>query len=78
MGTPLQILGCIPEGEEGGGGGYEEIATVHPQDVNSMQTWELPLPRPTVRRVKLVFPESTDFYGRVTIYQFDLKGTWVD
>ncbi|RKP15344.1 nuclear receptor 2C2-associated protein-like protein [Piptocephalis cylindrospora] len=72
VGTPLQILGWAP-GEE-----YEEVGTVHPQDVNSMQTWVLPLPRPTIRRMKLVFPESTDFYGRVTIYQFDLKGEWVE
>ncbi|KAJ1967685.1 Nuclear receptor 2C2-associated protein [Dimargaris xerosporica] len=29
---------------------------------------------PLIDRLKLVFPESTDFFGRVTVYQLDILG----
>lgn len=50
---------------------------VFPEDVNRKQTFEL-VPSETtsggVTGLRLVFEESSDFFGRVTIYDFQLHG----
>ncbi|KAJ1980127.1 hypothetical protein H4R33_005560 [Dimargaris cristalligena] len=32
------------------------------------------LEAPVVERLKIIFPESTDFFGRITIYRLDIIG----
>ncbi|SAM01474.1 hypothetical protein [Absidia glauca] len=50
------------------------LATFYPQDINPMQSFAMVCDQP-IQRLKLVFEESTDFYGRITIYKFDVLGT---
>eukprot|EP01041_Mallomonas_annulata_P011351 gene11351-23758_t len=48
------------------------IDEIHPLDDNSLQTFNFPSqtnPPIQCRYFRLTFPESTDFYGRITIYK---------
>jgi hypothetical protein len=49
------------------------IDTFYPEDINPTQTFNF---EPTVplKRVKIIFEESTDFYGRITVYKLDIIG----
>ncbi|KAJ3796662.1 galactose-binding domain-like protein [Lentinula aff. detonsa] len=48
---------------------------VYPEDVNRRQTFTLPTPtRLGISALKLTFETSSDFFGRVTIYDLELKG----
>ncbi|KAI8089139.1 galactose-binding domain-like protein [Halteromyces radiatus] len=52
------------------------LATFYPQDINPMQTFPIPNNNNVpIQRLKLIFEESTDFYGRITIYKLDVLGT---
>ncbi|XP_043223814.1 nuclear receptor 2C2-associated protein-like [Amphibalanus amphitrite] len=43
----------------------------YPENVNRLQTFPVDCPEP-VTHVKVVFNTSTDFFGRVVVYKFDL------
>lgn len=52
---------------------------IHPEDANRRQAFDLiihrdKLPREGIRSMKLVFEESSDFYGRITIYELRIEG----
>ncbi|KAF8488681.1 galactose-binding like protein [Gautieria morchelliformis] len=55
---------------------------VFPEDVNRRQTFDMsPIPDPpsertagAVDQIKLVFEESSDFFGRITVYDLGLEG----
>ncbi|KAG8959411.1 hypothetical protein FRC03_008011 [Tulasnella sp. 419] len=50
---------------------------IYPEDVNRRQTFELPpLPssQPSISQLKLVFEESSDLFGRITIYDLAIDG----
>lgn len=49
------------------------IQTFEPRDDNQQQTFEVPQGA-EVTNVKITFPTSTDFYGRITIYKLDVWG----
>lgn len=51
----------------------EKLLEFYPDDVNSLQSFTLDKPQ-TVKSIKVVFNNSTDFFGRITIYQFDILG----
>ncbi|KAJ1724888.1 Nuclear receptor 2C2-associated protein [Coemansia erecta] len=53
-----------------------EICPMHFLDNNSRQTAEVPeeVRRMAYAKVGVVFPESTDFYGRVVVYMLDFVG----
>lgn len=51
----------------------QDLGTLYPEDVNSTQSFNVQCPKP-VQRLKLVFEESTDFFGRITIYKLDILG----
>ncbi|KAJ2787953.1 Nuclear receptor 2C2-associated protein [Coemansia interrupta] len=53
-----------------------EICPMHFEDSNRRQTAEIPEDRRRVAysQVSVVFPESSDFYGRVVVYSLDLVG----
>ena len=57
-----------------GGGGAEPVARFQPRDGNEPQRFALPAPLRGVDRLRISFEGSTDFYGRVTIYQLALLG----
>lgn len=50
-----------------------EIGTFYPQDINPTQTFNFPATE-GLKRVKIIFEESTDFYGRITVYKLDILG----
>ncbi|ORX51229.1 galactose-binding like protein [Hesseltinella vesiculosa] len=50
------------------------LSTFYPQDINSEQSFAIESTSP-VQRLKLIFEESTDFYGRITLYKLDIRGT---
>ena len=52
-------------------GSEEKCLDFYPEDSNKLQSFELDRPA-TGKTFKVVFRESTDFFGRVTIYQLQL------
>lgn len=50
-----------------------EIDTFYPEDINPTQTFNFEA-TPALKRVKIIFEESTDFYGRITVYKLDVIG----
>jgi hypothetical protein len=45
------------------------------EDSNDLQIWDLPAGvADGIRFLKIRFPTSTDFYGRVTIYRLEIRG----
>lgn len=51
--------------------GLERRADFHPDDANRLQTFELDA-GVTGRVFRVVFGDSTDFFGRITLYQMNL------
>lgn len=49
------------------------IGSFYPEDINPTQTFNFDITEP-LKRVKIIFEESTDFYGRITVYKFDILG----
>jgi hypothetical protein len=53
------------------GSGFEKHQDFYPEDSNKFQVFQLnPV---TCKSAKIVFADSTDFYGRITVYQLRLK-----
>ncbi|KAI8580043.1 hypothetical protein K450DRAFT_271392 [Umbelopsis ramanniana AG] len=50
-----------------------DLGTVYPEDVNQPQSFNVQCPK-SVQRLKLIFEESTDFFGRITMYKLDILG----
>ena len=50
-----------------------DIDTFYPEDINPTQTFNFEATQP-LKRVKIIFEESTDFYGRITVYKLDVIG----
>ncbi|KAI8087833.1 galactose-binding domain-like protein, partial [Gilbertella persicaria] len=51
-----------------------DLDIIYPEDINSTQTFDLPTTTEPLKRVKIIFEESTDFYGRITVYKLDVLG----
>jgi len=50
---------------------YEKVADLYPEDINKLQ--KFPLQSPVkAKAFKVVFADSTDFFGRITVYQMKL------
>ena len=47
---------------------------IHPEDVNRRQMFELPGEGQDIQCMRLVFQRSSDFFGRITIYELDVEG----
>lgn len=60
------------------GNGWNCLCTIYPEDVNRRQSFELGPSVDTtqtgVSAVKLVFEQSSDFFGRITVYDLKLEG----
>ncbi|KAG0713769.1 Nuclear receptor 2C2-associated protein [Chionoecetes opilio] len=59
--------------QEGGGGGWQTAVPWPLEDVGTPQTLHLPHPL-TLTSLRLTFPSSTDFYGRIIMYKLDVLG----
>ncbi len=53
------------------GASFEKCFEFYPEDSNKLQTFELER-TVTGKAFKVVFSDSSDFFGRVTIYQLEL------
>ncbi len=63
-------------------GQWRKWSSIFPEDVNRKQTFDLApseqdLADGNVESVKLVFEESSDFFGRVTVYDLQIWGVAV-
>ncbi|KZT08734.1 uncharacterized protein LAESUDRAFT_723653 [Laetiporus sulphureus 93-53] len=54
---------------------WQTLVQIYPEDVNRKQIFELPDLQRGVKAVKLVFHESSDFFGRITVYDLQLEGS---
>ena len=52
--------------------GKMKILDFYPEDVNKLQTFHLRERAEAVRKIRIIFNSSTDFYGRVTLYLLEL------
>ncbi|ORY97506.1 galactose-binding domain-like protein [Syncephalastrum racemosum] len=50
-----------------------DLGIFYPEDINPSQSFPIPSSVP-LQRLKIIFEESTDFYGRITIYKMDVLG----
>jgi hypothetical protein len=57
---------------------WQKFAVIYPEDVNRAQLFDLVPTAPEivggVKALKLIFEESTDFFGRITVYDLKLDG----
>ena len=65
--------------EEGRKKDWKTLTTVYPEDVNRRQIFDL-IPSEAnqlaggISALKLVFEDSSDFFGRITVYDLRLEG----
>jgi hypothetical protein len=52
---------------------WQELTRIYPEDVNRAQVFDLTLGEP-VKTIKLIFEESSDFFGRITVYNLMIEG----
>jgi len=52
---------------------WQQLTHIYPEDVNRAQTFDLSITEP-VESIKLIFEESSDFFGRVTVYDLMIEG----
>jgi len=57
--------------EGGGGGEFVKCLDFYPEDTNKLQTFKLERPV-TAKAFRVVFSDSTDFFGRITVYTLRL------
>ncbi|XP_063770632.1 nuclear receptor 2C2-associated protein [Pseudophryne corroboree] len=60
------LEGCLKDGE------LEKIAEFYPEDINALQRFVFT--EQDVEKLRLTFPTSTDFFGRIVVYHLDLLG----
>ncbi|XP_037530740.1 nuclear receptor 2C2-associated protein [Nematolebias whitei] len=62
-----RIEGCFKEGD------FTEISQFYPEDNNCLQSFPIQ-EAPAVDKVKILFENSADFFGRVIVYSLDVLG----
>ncbi|KAI5621464.1 nuclear receptor 2C2-associated protein [Silurus asotus] len=66
-GKTCKLEGCIKDGN------LEHIMDFYPEDDNSSQIFPIQN-APLVQKLKIVFENSTDFFGRIIVYCLDVLG----
>ena len=51
-----------------------ELCTIYPEDVNRKQTFEISECPTAITLLRIVFEESSDLFGRITIYDLQIEG----
>ncbi|VDB90217.1 unnamed protein product [Peniophora sp. CBMAI 1063] len=64
---------CTVDARTSESGDWSNLTAVYPEDVNRKQVFDVVSPDP-VQGLKLTFEESSDFFGRITIYDLDVQG----
>lgn len=83
VGTRCTIYGITSQVDDGGSQGqsqWQVVAKIFPEDTNRRQTFALTSDGDQIAigqlkdlvRVKVVFEESSDFFGRITLYNLDI------
>ncbi|XP_031174238.1 nuclear receptor 2C2-associated protein [Sander lucioperca] len=54
-------------------GAFTEISHFYPEDNNSLQSFPIQ-EAPAVDKVKIMFENSADFFGRIIVYSLDVLG----
>ncbi|TPX60399.1 hypothetical protein PhCBS80983_g01834 [Powellomyces hirtus] len=73
-GKECEIVGVNNEGADDV---WEKVVDFYPEDQNHLQVFPLPTDVAAAKswkRLRIVFKNSTDFYGRVTVYRLDVLG----
>jgi hypothetical protein len=52
---------------------WQELTRIYPEDANRAQMFDIGAEEP-VKGIKLVFEESSDFFGRITVYDLMIEG----
>jgi hypothetical protein len=77
VGTRCRVEALLPTSDDPRK--WQPFALVYPEDVNRQQDFDLALDKGLskegVTAIKLIFEESSDFFGRITIYDLKLEGT---
>lgn len=64
---------CILEGKANDADGFEELGRFYPDDINDVQEFrDINHSNRIASVLRIVFPESTDFFGRITVYTLDI------
>lgn len=56
---------------------WQNWTQIYPEDVNRQQTFDLPEEATAdngIKTIQLVFEESSDFFGRITVYDLKVEG----
>jgi len=62
---------CWIEVSNDKGASFTKHQDIYPEDSNKLQMFDLNPVK--CFAIKIVFQDSTDFYGRITIYQLNIK-----
>ena len=49
-----------------------KVMDFFPEDINRIQTFNFPEVKTGVRKIRIIFKSSSDFYGRITLYSLEL------
>ncbi|XP_056374176.1 nuclear receptor 2C2-associated protein [Hyla sarda] len=61
------LHGCLSQSE------LVKIAEFYPEDNNALQRFDFP--QHCVKKLRLCFSNSTDFFGRIVVYHLDVLGS---
>jgi hypothetical protein len=64
---------CVVATQAQDASNWQELTRIYPEDVNRAQLFDLVVEEP-VRGMKLIFEESSDFFGRITVYDLMIEG----
>lgn len=73
MGTRCSVKFLGAEGQTK----WQNWTQIYPEDVNRQQTFDLPEEATAdngIKTIQLVFEESSDFFGRITVYDLKVEG----
>lgn len=60
------------------GSGWKTFTHIFPEDVNRPQTFEIPATEGEgIHKLRLVFEESSDFFGRIIVYDLRIEGNTI-
>ncbi|XP_063056551.1 nuclear receptor 2C2-associated protein [Engraulis encrasicolus] len=66
-GRTCKLHGALQEND------FTHVTDFYPEDDNSLQSFPIQ-EGPPVRRIKIVFENSADFFGRIIVYSLDILG----
>lgn len=61
--------GCIQLENDNGETSKEDF---YPEDINALQTFKLKEKYQSIKKMKIIFNESTDFFGRIIVYKLEM------